>query len=45
MKIRNKELIKKFENITLIDDRSLFDEIAEYEESLIREATDNGSRC
>jgi hypothetical protein len=36
-------MIKKFENITVIDNRELFDEIAEYEENLIQEATANGS--
>jgi hypothetical protein len=34
---------KKFENITIIDTRKLFDEIAAYEENLIQEATYNGS--
>ena len=36
-------MIKKFENITVINDRKLFDEIAEYEENLIQEATANGA--
>ena len=36
-------MIKKFENITVIDNRKLFDEIAEYEENLIQEATANGA--
>jgi len=36
-------MIKKFEDITVINDRKLFDEIAEYEESLIQEATANGA--
>ena len=36
-------MIKKFENITVIDNKVLFDEMAEYEESLIQEATANGS--
>ena len=36
-------MVKKFENITVIDNRELFDEIAEYEENLIQEATANGS--
>jgi len=35
-------MIKKFENITVINNRELFDEIAEYEENLIQEATANG---
>ena len=36
-------MIKKFEDIAIINDRKLFDEIAEYEENLIQEATANGS--
>ena len=36
-------MIKKFKNITVINDRKLFDEIAEYEENLIQEATSNGA--
>ena len=36
-------MIKKFENIFVIDNKKLFDEIAEYEENLIQEATANGS--
>ena len=36
-------MIKRFEDITVINDRKLFDEIAEYEENLIQEATANGS--
>ena len=36
-------MIKKFEDITVIDNKKLFDEIAEYEENLIQEATNNGS--
>ena len=36
-------MIKKFEDITIITDRKLFDEIAEYEENLIQEATANGA--
>ncbi len=36
-------MIKKFENIIVINDRKLFDEIAEYEENLIQEATSNGA--
>ena len=36
-------MIKKFENITVIDNNKLFDEMAEYEEKLIQEATFNGS--
>ena len=36
-------MIKKFENTTVINDRKLFDEIAEYEEGLIMEATENGA--
>ena len=36
-------MIKKFENITVIDNKKLFDEMAEYEENLIQEATFNGS--
>ena len=35
-------MIKKFENINIIDNKQLFEEIAEYEENLIREATANG---
>jgi predicted XRE-type DNA-binding protein len=34
---------KKFESITVIDTPEWFDQIAEYEESLIGEATENGS--
>ena len=34
---------KKIEDITVINDRKLFDEIAEYEENLIQEATSNGA--
>jgi predicted XRE-type DNA-binding protein len=36
-------MIKKFEDITVINDRKLFDEIAEYEENLIQEATASGA--
>jgi predicted XRE-type DNA-binding protein len=36
-------MIRKFENITVINDRILYNEIAEYEEKLIREATENNS--
>jgi len=36
-------MIKKFENITSIDNKELFDAMAEYEENLINEATANGS--
>ena len=36
-------MTKKFEDITVIHDRKLFDEIAEYEENLIQEATFNGA--
>jgi len=36
-------MIKKFEDVTVINDRKLFDEIAEYEENLIQEATFNGA--
>jgi hypothetical protein len=36
-------MIKKFEDITVINNRKLFDEIAEYEENLIQEATANGA--
>jgi hypothetical protein len=36
-------MIKEFENITVINDRKLFDEIAEYEENLIQEATVTGA--
>jgi predicted XRE-type DNA-binding protein len=36
-------MIKKFKDITIINDRKLFDQIAEYEESLIQEATTNGA--
>ena len=36
-------MIKKFEDITVINDRKLFDEMAEYEENLIQEATANGA--
>ena len=34
---------KKFENITEIHDRELFDKVAAYEEALLQEATANGS--
>ena len=34
---------KKFENITLIDNRQLFNAMAAYEEELINEATANGA--
>ncbi|GHT68238.1 hypothetical protein AGMMS50239_32900 [Bacteroidia bacterium] len=34
---------KKFENITVIDNKELFDAMATYEENLIHEATANGS--
>ena len=34
---------KKFENITLIDNRQLFEAMAAYEEELINEATANGA--
>lgn len=36
-------MIRKFENITNIDSKKLFDEITGYEERLIQEATANGS--
>jgi predicted XRE-type DNA-binding protein len=36
-------MIKKFENITVINDRQFFDKIVEYEEHLIQEATSNGA--
>ena len=36
-------MIKKFQDITVVKDRKLFDEMAEYEENLIQEATVNGS--
>jgi len=36
-------MVKKFEDITVIDNKALFDEIAEYEENLIQEATANGA--
>ena len=36
-------MIKKFENITVIDNKKLFDAIAAYEEDLINEATANGA--
>jgi len=36
-------MIKKFQDITVVKDRKLFDEMAEYEENLIQEATANGS--
>jgi predicted XRE-type DNA-binding protein len=35
-------MIKKFENITKIEDRELFDKISEYCDDLIDEATANG---
>ena len=34
-------MIKKFEDITVVNDSKLFDEMAEYEENLIQEATAN----
>jgi predicted XRE-type DNA-binding protein len=34
---------RKFENITVIDNKELFDAIAAYEEDLINEATANGA--
>jgi len=34
---------KRFENITFIDNRKLFDAMAAYEEDLINEATANGA--
>ena len=36
-------MVKKFENITVIDNKELFDAVAEYEENLINEATANGA--
>ncbi|MDR2621435.1 MAG: helix-turn-helix transcriptional regulator [Dysgonamonadaceae bacterium] len=36
-------MVKNFEDITVINDRKLFDKIAEYEENLIQEATSNGA--
>ena len=36
-------MVKKFENITAIDNKELFDAIAEYEENLLQEATANGA--
>jgi len=36
-------MVKKFENITVIDNKELFDAVAEYEENLIQEATANGA--
>jgi hypothetical protein len=36
-------MIRKHENIVAIDSKDLFNEIAEYEEYLIREATANGA--
>ena len=36
-------MIKNFEDITVIHDRKLFDEMAEYEENLLQEATFNGA--
>ena len=36
-------MIKKFEDITVVDNRELYDKISAYEEDLINEATANGS--
>jgi len=36
-------MIKKYQDITVVKDNKLFDEMAEYEENLIQEATSNGS--
>ena len=36
-------MIEKFEDITIIDNKNLFDEISGYEENLIQEATVNGA--
>jgi predicted XRE-type DNA-binding protein len=36
-------MVKKFENITVIDNKELFDAVAEYEENLINEAAANGA--
>ena len=36
-------MIKKFENITSIDSKELFDAMAAYEEDLINEATASGA--
>jgi len=36
-------MIKKFENITVINDKELFEAMSEYEENLINEATANGA--
>ena len=38
-----KNMEKKFENITFIDNRKLFDAVAAYEEDLINEATAIGA--
>jgi predicted XRE-type DNA-binding protein len=36
-------MVKKFEDITVIDNKELFDAVAEYEENLLQEATSNGA--
>jgi len=36
-------MVKKFGNVTVIDNKVLFDAVSEYEENLIQEATANGS--
>ena len=36
-------MVKKFEDITVIDNKELFDAVSEYEENLIQEATANGA--
>jgi hypothetical protein len=36
-------MIRKHEDVAVIDNKKLFNEIAEYEENLIREATANGA--
>jgi hypothetical protein len=36
-------MIKKFEDITVVDNKELYDKMFEYEEELINKATANGS--
>jgi len=36
-------MIKQYEDVTVIKDRKLYDEMAEYEENILQEATYNGS--
>jgi len=36
-------MIKQYEDVTVVSDRKLYDEMAEYEENILQEATHNGA--